>query len=331
MEELDALFDANSDIAAALSAAYQTLLSGVPTAAGYKALINAAVSTNFGSNNPAIDFNRENIFINIFSSLATGNGAAAEAFEDITLGGNLAVSVERLYNAFVREADRSEAGLSYLTRPEALAFYQQVAIDRAVPGPYGAAIAAAGSLLGILVNTDLDGIGSAVNDLLSAVKGDTDKIPAGGTLLTPIDTASASGRPGEIFDFPDATPAIRNTLSIIGFRETGLNLDKLDFSAFVGPSDVLKLAGGGNVDLGNHNVVIAGPNSALHGDIATVSQAIFALDPSRDTVFIVDDDGIAGGSAEVYYYDESGFTPSVGFVGTLIGVGTEDLTSANIA
>jgi len=329
MEELDALFDANADIAAAVSAAYQTLLSGVPTVAGYKALIKAAVDTNFGSNNPAIDFNRENIFINIFSSLATGNGAAAEAFEDITLNGNLSVSVERLYKAFVREGDRSDAGLAYLSRPEALAFYQQVAIDRGVPGPDGAAIAAAASLLSILVNSDLAGIGSTVNDLLAAVNNGTAQIPAGGVSLTQIDTASASGRPGEIFSLPDEIPSVRDTLSILGFRDTGAQLDKLDFSAFVGAESVLKLTAGGAI--GDHNVIIAAPGSGIHGGIATASRAIFDLDPSGDAVFIVDDDGIAGGSAEVYYYQESGFSPSVGFVGTLIGVATEDLTASNIA
>ncbi len=52
----------NSAILKAVSAAYQTLLGGVPTLIGYDYLIRSNIETNFGAGSGPI-FNAENIFI----------------------------------------------------------------------------------------------------------------------------------------------------------------------------------------------------------------------------------------------------------------------------
>ncbi|MCC6206145.1 MAG: hypothetical protein IT533_14225, partial [Hyphomicrobiales bacterium] len=150
MTDLAALVAANEDAAAAIAAAYEILLGGVPNIAGFTVLINNANETNFGSNDPSIVFNQENIFINIVNALVQGNPDAAAAFADITAGAaSLADKVAAIYNALIPPGAQSEGGLEYVTRAEALAFYAQVAAERGVAGPDGAAIVAMASILNI--------------------------------------------------------------------------------------------------------------------------------------------------------------------------------------
>jgi hypothetical protein len=189
LNDLDALFDANPDAAKGIAAAYDVLLGGVPTIAGFRFLINNLIVTNYGSNNPAVQFNEENIFINITNALVQGNASAAARFE--VLDGdsqNLADQVTALYNALVPASARSAEGLAFLTRPEALQFYRDVAAERGVAGEDGPAIVALASLLKILVHTDL-GIGEAVNDFIASVDNGSAELPASGSAFTPIEDA----------------------------------------------------------------------------------------------------------------------------------------------
>jgi VCBS repeat-containing protein len=189
LDALDALFDANPDAAKGIAAAYDVLLGGVPTVAGFTFLINRLIVTNYGSNDPAVQFNEENIFINITNALVQGNDAAAERFE-ILAGGptDLADQVAALYNALVPESVSSAEGLAFLTRPEALQFYRDVAADRGVAGEDGAAIVALASLLKILVHTDV-GPGGEVNDFIASVDNGSAELPASGSAFTPIEDA----------------------------------------------------------------------------------------------------------------------------------------------
>lgn len=121
-----------------------------------------------------------------------GNPTAAASFAAITAGGSsLADKVEAFYNALVPEAARSAEGLADPTRPDALAFYAQVAAERGVAGPDGAAIVALASMTNVFVKSDLAGIGDLVNDLYAAILDGSAVLPATGDTFTPIETATA--------------------------------------------------------------------------------------------------------------------------------------------
>lgn len=193
MEQLAALIQANEAAAKAIAAAYELGLGGVPNQEGFTVLINNLKATNFGSNNPNIVFNDENIFINVINALVQGNPTAAASFAAITAGASsLADKVEAFYNALVPEAARSAEGLAYLTRPDALAFYAQVAAERGVAGPDGAAIVALASMTNVFVKSDLAGIGDSVNDLYAAILDGSAVLPATGDTFTPIETADGT-------------------------------------------------------------------------------------------------------------------------------------------
>lgn len=190
--ELDALFDANVAAASGLASSYEVLLGGVPSVAGFTWLINENLRTNFGSNNPSISFNAENMFINLANALVKGNSAAAQQF-DVLVGdaGNLSGKVQALYNALVPQGAQTDAGRAFVSRPEALQFYEAVAAERGVAGPDGAAVVALASLLKILVAQDL-GVGGDVNDLLRAVDNDSAQLPQDGMMVTPIEVANGT-------------------------------------------------------------------------------------------------------------------------------------------
>lgn len=203
---LSQLFAVQSTIAKGLSAAYDTLLGGVPNEAGYKALIETAVSTNFGAGaGPA--FNEENVFINLTNNLVGGNATAAANFKAIAGNGTLAEKIEAIYEAIVPPSAQTAGGLAYLTRPEGLAFYQQVADQRGIDSSDGPAIVALASLLNVVVRQDV-GIGDAVNDLMSAVLAASDMLPASGNVFTSIEIAD-----GTAFDGDDAAANAITTAS----------------------------------------------------------------------------------------------------------------------
>lgn len=256
MTDLAALVAANEDAAAAIAAAYEILLGGVPNIAGFTVLINNANETNFGSNDPSIVFNQENIFINIVNALVQGNPDAAAAFADITAGAaSLADKVAAIYNALIPPGAQSEGGLEYVTRAEALAFYAQVAAERGVAGPDGAAIVAMASILNIAYEDDVSGIGDAVNDLLAAIANGSAVLPASGDTFTPIEVADGTDFDGDdnaagaiitLTDRVDA-PGIDESQAGSGRDTTGTGFNDLYIAtgATLGAGDEIA-AGGGN-------------------------------------------------------------------------------------
>ena len=197
------LFAANADTASGLSAAYDVLLGGVPNRAGFEALINAALATNFGAGAGPV-FNAENIFINLANNLVQGNAAALATFNTLAVGTTLAEKITSLYQAIIPPSAQTAEGLGFLTRPEGLTFYQQVAAERGVAGTDGAAIVAMASLLKIAVSQDI-GVGNAVNDLIKAVADGSHMLPASGEVFTDIEVAD-----GIQFDGDDAAANARS-------------------------------------------------------------------------------------------------------------------------
>ena len=256
MTDLAALVAANEDAAAAIAAAYEILLGGVPNIAGFTVLINNANETNFGSNDPSIVFNQENIFINIVNALVQGNPDAAAAFADITAGAaSLADKVAAIYNALIPPGAQSEGGLAFVTRPDALAFYAQVAAERGVAGPDGAAIVAMASILNIAYENDVSGIGDATNDLLAAIANGSAVLPASGDTFTPIEVADGTDFDGDdnaagaiitLTDRVDA-PGIDESQAGSGRDTTGTGFNDLYIAtgSTLGAGDEIA-AGGGN-------------------------------------------------------------------------------------
>lgn len=201
---LQTLFAANEDTAKGLAAAYETLQAGIPTEAGFTFLINSAVSSNFGAG-PGVSFNQENIFINLVNNLVQGNAAASASFNAIATGNTLEEKVTSLYQTIIPASQQTAEGLAFITRPEGLTFYQNVAAERGVAGTDGAAIVSLASLLKIAVTADY-GIGNSVNDLIKAVAAGNAAIPASGENLTLLETAD-----GTAFDADDAIALARGS------------------------------------------------------------------------------------------------------------------------
>ncbi len=136
-----------------------------------------------------------------------------------------------LYEAIIPDAYQTTDGLAYLVRPEGLAFYNQVAIERGVAGTDGAAIVAMASLMKIATDQNI-GIGNAVKDLLQAVAAGSDFIPFSGTVFTPIETADGVG-----FDGDDAAAgAVRNgSGALISADGVPLEVQLIGTSEFLTP------------------------------------------------------------------------------------------------
>ena len=196
-QNLVQLFSTHADTAAGISASYDVLLGGVPSEAGFIYLVQNAVTTNYGAG-PGPVFNAENIYINLANGLVQGNSVALSAFEALAVGTTLTAKIESLYKAIIPASAQTEAGLDHITRPDGLAFYQNVAAERGVAGENGAAIVAMASLLKIAVSQDI-GIGNAVNDLVKAVSAGSDGLPATSTSYIDIELAD-----GNQFDGDDA-------------------------------------------------------------------------------------------------------------------------------
>lgn len=214
LSDLDTLFDANVSQAKSLAAIYQVLLGGVPNIAGFTALINANNASNFGAG-PGQVFNDENIYINVVNSLVQGNSDAKAAFETLSLGSTLKNQVEAIYRALIPAPEQTTVGLDYVTRPDALAFYVQVAAERGIAEANGPARIALASILKVMVDNDI-GIGDAVNDMIAAVKDGTAVLPDSGTIFTQIEIAD-----GTKYDGDDKPTGFTSYLSI-GLDEGGL-------------------------------------------------------------------------------------------------------------
>tara|TARA_R110002020_G_scaffold150446_1_gene327139 strand:- start:3319 stop:4293 length:975 start_codon:yes stop_codon:yes gene_type:complete len=201
-EQLDA-WVVDPDIAGGIAAAYAILLDGVPNKGGFVSLIDTAVSTNFGAGSGST-FNAENMFINLTNNLVQGNPTAKTAFNAVASGATLAEKIASIYKTIIPVSEQTAEGLAFITRPEGIAFYQQVASERGVAGDDGAAIIALASLLKIAVDQDI-GIGNAVNDLLKAIAAGSDQLPASGSVFTDIEVAD-----GTQFDGDDAPTGARS-------------------------------------------------------------------------------------------------------------------------
>ena len=198
MDDLAALVAENEDAAAAIASAYEILLGGVPNVAGFTFLIENALATNYGSNDASIEFNQENVFINVFNALVQGNTDAAAAFSAITAGSaTLIDKVTAIYETLFPVGVQSAEGLAYVTRPEALAFYAAVAAERGVAGPDGAAIVALASMMNVAYENDTPGIGDATNDLIAAILDGSAELPLTGNEFTPIEVADGTNFDGD--------------------------------------------------------------------------------------------------------------------------------------
>lgn len=189
--ELGALFNANPSQAKGIAAIYETLVGGIPSQAGFTFLITQNNATNFGAG-PGPNFNDENIYINVANALVQGNPAATAMFNALSVGDTLAAKVTSLYQGIIPAASQDADGLAFLIRPEGLAFYTAVALERGITSDNGPAIVAMASLLKIAVDGNI-GVGNAVNDFLSAVGTSTAAIPATSSSFIPIETADGTG------------------------------------------------------------------------------------------------------------------------------------------
>ena len=181
------------------AAAYQFLVGGVPTEEGMSALVDSANASDFAS------FNPENRYINQFNALIQGNPVAMATFStylasDVPGDDDLIASISAIYTSMTGLSGPAAAdGIAYLTRPEGLAFYRDVAQARILNGsnPAGysldeaAAIIAAGSLANILVRENGPGLGFDVNNFLQEVADGNSPLPASGNVFTDIDVDPA--------------------------------------------------------------------------------------------------------------------------------------------
>ncbi len=197
-----ALFAANLSQAKAISAAYQILLGGVPGQAGYEFLIKGNLSTNFGAGAGPV-FNDENIYINVANALVQGNATATAKFNTLAAGNTLAEKISSLYKAIIPTAKQSADGLAFITRPDGLKFYQDVARERGITAENGPAVTALASLLKIAVDGK-SGIGNPVGDLIASIADASAELPATSQVVLPIETID--GTKFDADDAPDAMP-----------------------------------------------------------------------------------------------------------------------------
>lgn len=197
-----ALFAANISQSKAISAAYQVLLGGTPGIAGFDFLIKGNLATNFGAGSGPV-FNDENIFINVANALVQGNATAAATFNTLASGNTLAEKVASLYAKIIPAAKQTAEGLAFLTRPEGLKFYQDVAKERGITAENGPAVTALASLLKVAVDSKI-GIGNPVSDLIASIADGSSELPATSTVVLPIETID--GTKFDADDAPDAMP-----------------------------------------------------------------------------------------------------------------------------
>ncbi len=197
-----ALFAANLSQGKAIAAAYQTLLGGTPGIAGFEFLIKGNLSTNFGAGAGPV-FNDENIFINVANSLVQGNPIASAQFNSLASGATLAEQVASLYAKIIPLAKQTADGLAYLTRPDGLKFYQDVAKERGITAENGPAVVAMASLLKVAVDGK-NGIGNPISDLIASIADGSSELPATSQSVLPIETID--GTKFDADDAPDVMP-----------------------------------------------------------------------------------------------------------------------------
>ncbi len=212
-----ALFAANLSQGKAIAAAYQTLLGGTPGIAGFEFLIKGNLSTNFGAGAGPV-FNDENIFINVANSLVQGNPIASAQFNSLASGATLAQQVASLYAKIIPLAKQTPDGLAYLTRPDGLKFYQDVAKERGITAENGPAVVAMASLLKVAVDGK-NGIGNPISDLIASIADGSSELPATSQSVLPIETID--GTKFDADDAPDVMPgfSVQAPVPFIGVIE----------------------------------------------------------------------------------------------------------------
>lgn len=198
------LFGANPSQAKAVSAIHQVLLGGVPSAEGFDFLVKGNLATNFGAG-PGPNFNDENIFINVANALVQGNANAASKFGQLAAGATIEAKIGSLYSKLIPAGKQTAEGLAFITRPEGIKFYQDVAIERGITSENGPAVVALASLLKIAVDGKM-GVGNAVSDFLLSVADGSSELPATSTTFVPIETVD-----GTMYDADDAGDAASTT------------------------------------------------------------------------------------------------------------------------
>ncbi len=184
----------------AIAATYQILLGGIPSIAGFDFLVKSNLESNFGAGAGPI-FNDENIFINVVNSLVQGNSAAAATFAGLATGATLADKIAAIYSKIIPLSKQSADGLAFLTRPEGLKFYQDVAKERGITTESGAAIVALASLLKIAADAKI-GVGNPANDLVLSITDGSATLPATSAVVLPIETVDGSKFDGDdLLDF----------------------------------------------------------------------------------------------------------------------------------
>lgn len=198
------LFGANPSQAKAVSAIHQVLLDGVPSAEGFDFLVKGNLATNFGAG-PGPNFNDENIFINVANALVQGNATAASKFGQLAAGATIEAKIGSLYSKLIPAGKQTADGLSFITRPEGIKFYQDVAIERGITSENGPAVVALASLLKIAVDGKM-GVGNAVSDFLLSVADGSSELPATSTDFVAIETID-----GTKYDADDTGDAASTT------------------------------------------------------------------------------------------------------------------------
>ncbi len=186
----------------AIAAAYQVLLGGVPSAAGFEFLIKNNLSTHYGAD-AGPSFNEENIYINVANALVQGNPNASVRFSELATGRSLGEKIASLYDKVVPLSKQSADGVAFLTRPEGLKFYQDVAAERGITSGNGAAVTALAALLKVAVDAKT-GIGNPVDDLLRSLADGSAGLPSSSATVIPIETVDGTRFDGD--DLSDAMP-----------------------------------------------------------------------------------------------------------------------------
>jgi hypothetical protein len=195
------LFAANLSQAKAIASAYQTLLGGIPGISGFDFLIKGNLTSNFGAS-PSAVFNDENVFINVANALVQGNAEATTKFSTLAAGTTLSEKITSLYKSIIPDAKQSADGIAFLTRPDGLKFYQDVAKERGITAENGPAVIALASLLKVAVDGKI-GIGNPVSDLIASIADGSSGLPAGSATVLPIETID-----GTKFDADDASDVL---------------------------------------------------------------------------------------------------------------------------
>jgi hypothetical protein len=210
--DFSSLFRDNLSQSKAISSIYQILSGGVPSIAGYDFLIKGNLASNFGAATGTV-FNEENIFINVANALVQGNAAAAAKFNTLASGTTVEAKIASLYTKIIPAGKQTIEGLAFITRPDGINFYKDVALQRGITSENGPAIVALASLLKIAVDGKI-GVGNAISDLILSIANGSSTLPATSTAVVPIETTDGSKYDAD--DAPDVAATSPPPLALIG-------------------------------------------------------------------------------------------------------------------